>query len=87
VAQPTNRSSLSFEAQIKKSSRWFGGPNYQTEAAGFEAQTRKPVTTGFETRPGEIVATGFEVKPGEIIVTGFEAKLGETVSIILRSNH
>jgi hypothetical protein len=42
VAQPTNRSPLSFDAQTKKPSWWFWGPNHQTGAVGFEAQTGKP---------------------------------------------
>jgi hypothetical protein len=34
-----------FWGQTKKPSWWFWGPNHQTRAAGFEAQTRKPSTT------------------------------------------
>jgi hypothetical protein len=45
VAQPTNQSLLDFEAQTKKMSLWFWGPNHQTRVAGFEAQTGKPSTT------------------------------------------
>jgi hypothetical protein len=45
VAQPTNRSPLGFEAQTKELSRWFWGPNHQTRAVGFEAQTGRPSTT------------------------------------------
>jgi hypothetical protein len=45
VAQTTNRSLLGFEAQTKKPSRWFWGPNHQTGAADFEAQTEKCFTT------------------------------------------
>jgi hypothetical protein len=44
VAQPTTHSLLSFEAQIKKSRRWFWDTNHQTGATGFESQTRKPST-------------------------------------------
>jgi hypothetical protein len=42
VAQPTNQSPLGFEAQTKKLSRWFWGPNHQTVATGFESHTGKP---------------------------------------------
>jgi hypothetical protein len=45
VAQPINRSPLGFEPQTNKPSRWFWGPNHQTRAANFEAQTGKPSTT------------------------------------------
>jgi hypothetical protein len=45
VAQPTNRSPVGFEAQTKKPSRWFWGPNHQTRVACFEAQTGKASTT------------------------------------------
>jgi hypothetical protein len=41
MAQPTNHSQLDFKAQTKKPSWWFCGPNHQTAAAGFEAQTGK----------------------------------------------
>jgi hypothetical protein len=51
VAQPTNHSPLGFEAQTKKHLRWFWGPNQQTVAIGFVAQTGKPVATGFEAKP------------------------------------
>jgi hypothetical protein len=63
VAQPTNHSPLGFEAQTKKYLRWFWGPNQQTVAIGFVAQTRKPVATGFEAKPGETANLGFEAKP------------------------
>jgi hypothetical protein len=42
VAQPTNRILLDFEAQTKKPSRWFWGPNYQTVAPSFEAKLGNP---------------------------------------------
>jgi hypothetical protein len=90
VAQPTNQSLISFEAQIKKSSRWFWGPNYQTRAVGFEAQTGKPSTTlvlrlnqetvDFEIKPEEIVVTSFKTKLEKTIVTGFEAKPAKTIT-------
>jgi hypothetical protein len=88
--QPTNQSLHGFEAQTKKPSWWFWGPNHQTVAAGFEAQlenppapwfwgsTKKP-TAGFEAKPGETVTTSFEAKLEKIITTGFEAKPPKTV--------
>jgi hypothetical protein len=42
VVQLINHSPLGFEAQTKKLSRWFCGPNHQPAAAGFEAQIGKP---------------------------------------------
>jgi hypothetical protein len=51
VAQPTNHSSLGFEAQTKKLSRRFFVPNHQTAATGFEAQTGKPIDLGFVAEP------------------------------------
>jgi hypothetical protein len=63
VAQLTNWSSLCFEAQTKKPLRWFWGPNHQTAAVDFEAQTGKPSTTGFEAKPREIVNLSFKAKP------------------------
>jgi hypothetical protein len=42
MAEPTNRSLLDFENQIKKISRWFWGLNHQTSAADFRVQTEKP---------------------------------------------
>jgi hypothetical protein len=74
VVQPTNRRPLDFEAQTKKPPRWFSDPNYQTGAAGFETQTRKPEATNFEAKLGETVATGFDAKPGE------------TINLVLRLN-
>jgi hypothetical protein len=44
VTQLTNRSLHGFEAQTKKLSQWFCGPNHQTGAASFEAQIEKPLT-------------------------------------------
>jgi hypothetical protein len=75
VAQPTNRSPLGFEVQTKKLLRSFCGPNYQTVAVSFEAQTEKPSTTGYEAKLGETVATSFEAKPKE------------TIPVVLRQNH
>jgi hypothetical protein len=54
---------LGFEAQIKKPSQWFWGPNHQPVAAGFEAQTGKPSTTLVVRLNHETVATDFEAKP------------------------
>jgi hypothetical protein len=51
VTQLTNRSPLSFEIQTKKPSRWLWGPNHQTIAAYFEAQTGKPANLTFEAQP------------------------------------
>jgi hypothetical protein len=62
VAQPTNHSPLGFEAQTKKSSWRFCGPNHQIVVAGFEAQIEKPEATGFEAKPGETVALSFKAK-------------------------
>jgi hypothetical protein len=62
VTQPTNHSSLDFEAQTKKQSQWFWGPNHQTVAVGFEAQTRKPEATDFKAKLGETIDLGFEAK-------------------------
>jgi hypothetical protein len=85
VAQPINRGPLGFEAQTKKPSQWFWGPNHQTVAVDFEAKpgnppqswfwgsTKKP-TTGFEVKPGETVAADFEAKLEKTVATGFEAK-------------
>jgi hypothetical protein len=75
VAQPTNRSLLGFEAQIKKPSRWFWGPNHQTVAVDFEAQTKKPSTTLILRLNQETVATGFETKSEK------------TVLVVLWPNH
>jgi hypothetical protein len=41
VVQPTNQAPLGFEAQTKIPSWWFWGPNHQTRAARFVAQTGK----------------------------------------------
>jgi hypothetical protein len=41
ILKPTNWSPLGFEAQTKKPSRWFWGPNHQTRATGFELQIGK----------------------------------------------
>jgi hypothetical protein len=51
VAQPINHSSLGFEAQTKKPSWWFCGPNHQTTAASFEAQIGKTVNLSLEAEP------------------------------------
>jgi hypothetical protein len=85
LAQPTNHSLLGFEAQTKKPSWWFWGPNHQTVAVSFESQTGKPSTTGFQAKAGETIAigfdvklknrpSGFEVKPLTNRPSGFEAK-------------
>jgi hypothetical protein len=63
MAQLINHSSLSFEAQTKKSLQWFWGTNHQTVATDFDAQTGKPAATGFEAKLGETINLGFEVKP------------------------
>jgi hypothetical protein len=75
VPQPTNWSLLGFEAQTKKSSRWFWVPNYQIVEAGFDVQTRKPSTTLVLRLNQETVATGFKVKPEK------------TIRVVLRPNH
>jgi hypothetical protein len=65
---------LGFEAQTKKPSWWFCGPNHQTTAAYFRpkpgnpsewfcGQTTRTVATGFEAKPGETINLGFEVEP------------------------
>jgi hypothetical protein len=87
VAQPTNLSQLGFEAQTKKPSWWFWGPNHQTGAASFEAKPGETVVTSFETKLEKTVATGFEAKPAKTVAGGFEAKPLETVRVVLRSNH
>jgi hypothetical protein len=74
-AQPINHHPLGFVVQTKKPSWWFWGPNHQTVAADFEAQTGKPSNTSFDAKLGETVITSFETKPGE------------TVSVVLRPNH
>jgi hypothetical protein len=40
--KPTNLLPLGFEAQTKKPSQWFWGPNHQTINLDFQAQTKKP---------------------------------------------
>jgi hypothetical protein len=42
-AQTDKPPPLGFEAQTKKPSQWFWGPNYQTVDLGFEAQIKKPL--------------------------------------------
>jgi hypothetical protein len=81
VAQPTNWIPLGFEAQTKKPSRWFWGPNHQTKAAGFEAKPGETIATGFEAKPAKTVATGFEAKPPKTVATGFEAKPTKTITV------
>jgi hypothetical protein len=88
VAQPTNRSLLGFDAQTKKPSRWFWGPNHQTRAAGFDGQTRKSFTTlvlrlnqGTDHRFwGQTITTSFESKLEKTVATGFEAKPMKSVT-------
>jgi hypothetical protein len=91
VAQPTNRSLFGFEAQIKKSSRWFWDWNHQTKAVGFEAQTGKPFTTlvlrlNQETDHRFWGETGrnhrhlFWDETAETVATSFEAKLDKIVA-------
>jgi hypothetical protein len=75
VAQPTNQSLLDFDAQTKKPLWWFWGPNHQTVAAGFEAQTGKPSTTLVLSLNQEIITTGFEAKPEK------------PIRVVLRPNH
>jgi hypothetical protein len=81
VAQLTNHSPHGFDAQTKKPSQLFCGPNRETRASGFEAKPGETVATGFEAKPGQTIATGFQGKPGEIIDTDFEAKSGETIDL------
>jgi hypothetical protein len=92
VAQPTNQSPLGFKDQTKKSSRWFWGPNHQTRAADFEAQTEKSPTTlvlrlnqethhRFWDQTEKTVATSFEAKLVKTVAAGFEVKPLETVAI------
>jgi hypothetical protein len=59
----TNRSRLGFKAQTKKPLWWFWELNYQTEAAGFDAQTRKLDATGFEAKSEKTIDLGFEAQP------------------------
>jgi hypothetical protein len=91
VAQPTNWSPHGFEAQTKKPSRWFWGPNHQNRAADFEGQTgrnhrhlfwgqTKKSTTSYEAKPGETIATSFEAKLEKTVAAGFKAKPLETVA-------
>jgi hypothetical protein len=87
VVQPINWSLLDFEAQTKKSSWWFWGPNHQTRAAGFEAKPGETVATSFEAKLEKTVATGFEAKPLETVTTGFEAKSAKTIQVVLRPNY
>jgi hypothetical protein len=86
VVQPINRSTVGFEAQTKKSARWFWGPNHRTVATVFEAQTRKPSTTSFEAKSGETINIGFEAKLEKTVTTSFEAKSEKTVLVIFRPN-
>jgi hypothetical protein len=91
VVQPTNRSLHGFETQTKKLSRWFWGPNHQTRAAGFEAETGKPSTTlvlrlnqetdhRFWGQIGRTIITSFEAKLEKTVAAGFEAKPPKTVA-------
>jgi hypothetical protein len=47
----TNHLTRGFEAQTKKPPWWFCGPNHQTVAADFGAQTGIPTDLGFEAQP------------------------------------
>jgi hypothetical protein len=87
VTQPTNRSLHGFEAQTKKQSRWFLGPNHQTVAADCKAETGKPSTNLVLRLNQETVATSFEVKLKKTVATGFEAKLEKTIPVVLRPNY
>jgi hypothetical protein len=60
--KPINLLPLSIEAQTKKPSRWFWGPNHQTVDLGFEAQTKKP-SRWFWGLNHQTITTGFEAKP------------------------
>jgi hypothetical protein len=81
VAQSTNRSPLGFEAQTKKTSRWFWGPNHQTVPTSFEVQTEKPEATGYDAKPRETVTTSFEAKPGETVPVVFRPNHSQTVDL------
>jgi hypothetical protein len=82
--QPTNHCPLGFKARNQETVAIILGPNYQTIATDFEAQTKKLKAISFEAKSGETVATSFEAKPEKIVATGFEAKPEKTIPTILR---
>jgi hypothetical protein len=55
MAQLTNRSPLSFEAQIKKPTASFEAKPGETIATSFEAKLEKTVTISFEVKPTKTV--------------------------------
>jgi hypothetical protein len=85
-AQPTNHRTLGFEAKTKKPSHWFWGPNHQTIATGFEAQTGEPEPPPWFWSSTKKPTTAFEAKPGETIATGYQAKPEKPSPPVLRPN-
>jgi hypothetical protein len=75
MVQLINHNLLGFETQNKKPSWWFWGPNQQTRATDFEAQTGKPEATNFEDKPEETVS---------VIL---RSSHWQTVIVVLRQNH
>jgi hypothetical protein len=76
VAQPTNRSLLDFEAQTKKTSRWFLCPNQENVVVilrikspnhnyQFWGPNRETRATGFEAKPKETKTTD---KPSTLVL-------------------
>jgi hypothetical protein len=86
MAQPTNQSLLGFEAQTKKLSHWFWGPNHQTKAVGLRHKPGNPPPPWFWGSTKKFTAD-FKVKLGETVATSFKAKLAKTVQVVLKSNH
>jgi hypothetical protein len=78
--KPINLLPLGFEAQTKKPSWWFCGPNHQIVATGFEAKPGNP-NEWFWGQTTTTIATGFEAKPGETVDLGFEAELKNPLSL------
>jgi hypothetical protein len=76
----TNRNPLNFKSQNKKPSRWFWGPNHQTVAIGFEAQTEKTLHhLGFEAQPRNpplVLRTNWK-KPSPPILRSNRRKLSQ----------
>jgi hypothetical protein len=88
MVQPTNHNPLAFEAQTKKSSWWFCGPNNQTAAAGFEGQPGKPERVVLRPNHknsshwfrGQTVRNRRHQFWVQTVAIGFEAKPGETAA-------
>jgi hypothetical protein len=85
VAQPTNRSLLSFEAP-NCTFRFWDSNRETLHYLGFEAQPRNR-RHRFWGQTRETVTTGFEAKTKKTVATDFEAKTEKTVIVILRPNH